>query len=223
VTKKSKVVDEDVAVAAADSFSVACSVVSNMSDVLKKMEDVKKAADAYHDDTMQFKGNDDALNEAGGGAACTNVPFLVAGETVLKSDEDTDEDISFEMPKVEDASDGEDWSVISDGMSDDKVQVKHDEDIARAAELIGSTLFNSGTVANAENKADKSVSSTEPLSPVVLAKWDTELIQLHGLGFLDDRKNIDVMEHLEASHMGVDSTEKITVQNVVEHLLGGCA
>jgi len=40
-------------------------------------------------------------------------------------------------------------------------------------------------------------------------------------GFLDDRKNIDAMEHLEAAHMGVDSTEKVTVQSVVEHLLGG--
>jgi len=38
-------------------------------------------------------------------------------------------------------------------------------------------------------------------------------------GFLDDRTNIDIMEHLEASHIGVDSTEKITVQNIVEHLL----
>merc|ERR1712032_1239293 len=45
------------------------------------------------------------------------------------------------------------------------------------------------------------------LSPVLLAKWDTELHQLHELGFLDDRKNVNVLEALEASHVGVDSSE----------------
>lgn len=122
---------------------------------------------------------------------------------------------------MEDVSDGEDeWSIISD----DKTQVKHDEDIARAAEMVGSALFNSDTDKNTAtkeaDKTDRSVSSLEPISPFVLAKWDTELIQLHELGFLHDRKNVDVLERLEASHVGVGSTEKVTIQNAVEHLLG---
>jgi hypothetical protein len=66
---------------------------------------------------------------------------------------------------------------------------------------------------------EKSQYATSVLSPVVLAKWDTELHQLHELGFLDDRSNIDSLEHLEAAHMGVDSTDKVTVNSVVEHLL----
>jgi hypothetical protein len=66
---------------------------------------------------------------------------------------------------------------------------------------------------------EKSQYVTSVLSPVVLAKWDTELHQLHELGFLDDRSNIDSLEHLEAAHMGVDSTDKVTVNSVVEHLL----
>ena len=68
-------------------------------------------------------------------------------------------------------------------------------------------------------KGEKSQYATSALSPVVLAKWDTELHQLHELGFLDDRSNVDSLEHLEAAHMGVDSTDKVTVNSVVEHLL----
>ena len=68
-------------------------------------------------------------------------------------------------------------------------------------------------------KGEKNHYATSALSPVVLAKWDTELHQLHELGFLDDRSNIDSLEHLEAAHMGVDSTDKVTVNSVVEHLL----
>lgn len=68
-------------------------------------------------------------------------------------------------------------------------------------------------------KGEKNQYATSALSPVVLAKWDTELHQLHELGFLDDRSNVDSLEHLEAAHMGVDSTDKVTVNSVVEHLL----
>lgn len=63
----------------------------------------------------------------------------------------------------------------------------------------------------------KSMSSE--LSPVVLAKWDSELRQLHEMGFLDDRSNIDSLECLEASHIGVDSTDEVTIDQVVDHIL----
>mmetsp|Transcript_34778 Transcript_34778/g.62621 ORF Transcript_34778/g.62621 Transcript_34778/m.62621 type:complete len:785 (-) Transcript_34778:106-2460(-) len=209
---KTKVDDDLVAAAAVavDAFSVASSMVSSMTDILKKMDDAKKADDASHAVLLQSNGADDA-------AASTSVPSVVTGATILKSEDGIEKKNSFEMPTFEDVIDGEDdWSVISD----DKVQVKHDEDIARGAEMIDSALFNSDISTGGKVETDKSVSSVEPISPVVLAKWDTELVQLHELGFLHDRKNIDVLEHLEASHMGVDSIEKVTVQNAVEHLLG---
>ena len=57
------------------------------------------------------------------------------------------------------------------------------------------------------------------LSPVVLAKWDSELRQLHEMGFLDVRSNIDSLECLEASHIGVDSTDEVTIDQVVDHIL----
>jgi len=152
--------EEDAATAAADAFSFASSMVSHVAEVLEKMDDAKKAAGASHDDTMESKSNGSLLNEADA-AASTGVPSLVAGATVLELDDGNEETTSLEVPKVEDVSDSEDWSVVSD----DKVQVKHGDGIAHA-----------------ENEADASVSSNEPLSPVVLAKWDTELVQLHQLG-----------------------------------------
>lgn len=143
---------------AVDAFSVASSMVSNMTDILKKMDESKKVDSSSQ--TVVSQSNDDANKD---------------GIVVEKEQ-------SIELPKVEDVlSDGEDeWSVVED---DDKA----------------------------------SVSSV--LSPVVLAKWDTELKQMHELGFLDDRKNVDALEHLEASHLCVDSTEKVTVNAAVEYLL----
>ena len=57
------------------------------------------------------------------------------------------------------------------------------------------------------------------LSPIVLAKWDKELHGLHQMGFLDDVKNVDALEHLEAAALGCDSTDEITVAQAVEYLL----
>jgi len=195
--------DEDIAAVAADAFSVASSMVTSMSDILKKMEDAKKLDDGSGAAPLQANP---WVNSADDAAVSADVPSVVIGGTILKSEDGAKKEKHVEIPKVEDVSDEEDeWSVISD----DKVQSKHDKDV--------------GTKANAtkeDHDTDRSVSSVEPLSPFVLAKWDSELFQMHELGFLDDRKNVDVLEHLEASHMGCDSTEKVTVQNAVEHLLG---
>jgi hypothetical protein len=139
----------------------------------------------------------------------------------LKSvqDKGDEEDEDADGIKVEEASVSS-WSVVDE----DKKQVETDESLARATELVGSFLFNNGISTEEANKDETdasvmSVSSKEPLSPVVLAKWDDELKQLHEIGFLDERKNIDALEHLEASHVGVDSDENVTVNAVVEYLL----
>ena len=157
---------EDVAASvAADAFSVASSIVSGMTDMIKKMEDTKMA---------------DGSSEAAGSHS-NIVPSVVSGTTLVKAEECTvKEEGETELPKVEDVED--EWSVVDDE----------------------------------EGKAPAAVSA---LSPVVLAKWDTELHQMHELGFLDDRKNVDALEHLEASHMGCDSTDKVTVNEAIEYLL----
>lgn len=160
-----------------DAFSVASSMASSMTEILKNMEEKVVPQ----------------LSDHAGGVfvASASVPAVITGATILKSEDGTEKGkVVVEMHKVEDASDGEDeWSVIDDDK--DKSEV-----------------------------SDKSALSVEPISPVVLAKWDTELRQLHELGFLEDHRNVDTLEHLEASHIGVDSTEKVTVNAAVEHLLG---
>lgn len=166
--------DEDEAVApavAVDSFSVASSMVSSMSDILKKMDDAKKL-DVDKGSHAELSQSNDANN-----VASTIVPSVVTG---TKSEDDVGKRNNVEAPKVEDVSDGEDeWSILSDV----KGQTKHDEDIARAAEMAGSACSGTETKSTTEyDKTDKSVSSVEPLSPFVLAKWDTELVQLHELG-----------------------------------------
>jgi hypothetical protein len=177
-----------------DALSVGSSLASSVTDILKTME----KSDAFH------------------------VPESAAtGATILKSvqDKGDEEDEDADGIKVEEASVSS-WSVVDE----DKKQVETDESLARATELVGSFLFNNGISTEEANKDETdasvmSVSSKEPLSPVVLAKWDDELKQLHEIGFLDERKNIDALEHLEASHVGVDSDENVTVNAVVEYLL----
>ena len=120
--------------------------------------------------------------------------------------------ISFvEVPKVEDASDGEDESFVE----------MHKVEDASGGEDEWSVVDDEDEKPKPNGAKSQSISWA--LSPVVLAKWDTELHQLHEMGFLDDRSNVDSLEHLEAAHMGVDSTEKVSVNAAVEHLLGSLA
>jgi hypothetical protein len=190
--------------AAVDTYSVASSVVSSVTDILKKMEDSKSCAGG---------------TEVSGIPA--DMPSTVSGATILKS-VDNQEDVSIgDEFHVEDASVGEDgWSVVDDNKKEEE------DEFSGAAEMIGSFLYNSGVMSAAEKGFDEkgdsvmSGGSKEALSPVVLAKWDKELKTLHELGFLDERKNVDTLEHLEAAHVGCDSTDKVTVNAAVDILLG---
>eukprot|EP00804_Cyclotella_cryptica_P002966 CCRYP_005987-RB/>CCRYP_005987-RB protein AED:0.03 eAED:0.03 QI:148/1/1/1/1/0.75/4/727/761 len=190
--------------AAVDTYSVASSVVSNVTDILKRMEDSKTSV---------------------GGTIASDIPAdmpsTVSGATILKSVDDQEAASMGDEVHVEDASVGDDgWSVVDDNKKEEK------DEFSGAAEMIGSFLYNSGVMSAAEKGFDEngdslsSDTSKEPLSPVVLAKWDAELKTLHELGFLDERKNVDVLEHLEAAHVGCDSTDKVTVNGAVDILLG---
>lgn len=200
-------VEKDVAAivsAAVDTYSVASSVVSSVTDILKKMEESKSCAGG---------------TEVSGIPA--DVPSTVSGATILKSVDDQDAVSIGDEVHLEDASVGDDgWSVVDDNKEEEK------DEFSGAAEMIGSFLYNSGVMSAAEKgfdeKGDSIVpgESKEPLSPVVLAKWDAELKTLHELGFLDERKNVDTLEHLEAAHLGCDSMDKVTVNAAVDILLG---
>jgi len=155
---------------AADAFLVASSVVSSMTDILQRMDEAEKVEGVSQIAVPQSK---DTFSSA----ASISSPSV-------------NDNTLVEMPKVEDASDGEDeWSVVDE---DDEKPKPNGTNIP---------------------------SALSALSPVVTAKWDTELRQLHEMGFLDDRSNVDSLEHLEAAHMGVDSTEMVTVNAAVEHLV----
>jgi len=149
-----------------------------------------------------------------------------AGDTILDS-VPTDQKESENVKSVED-----DWQVLD---SSDQIQ---DEMIARAASLLGSILFssqetNTGHVKDSEEtfasflSTESSVPSSVPsigtknseISTAVLSRWDIELKQLHELGFLDDIRNVEVLEKLEAANIGVDSSEPVTVQQAVAELL----
>jgi len=109
-------------------------------------------------------------------------------------------EMGMEGLKTEEPSNGEDdWSVVTD--ENEMGETKNKDKEAK------------------EEDTDMSVTSVEPISAVVLAKWDTELKQLHELGFLDDRINTNALEQLEASHLGCGSDEAVTVNAAVEHIL----
>ena len=183
-----------IASAVADTYSVGSSMVSSVTDVLKKMDD---------------------SNFSNAGIQS------VSGATIIESVDDkqavADEEVQVEDASVGSSDDG--WSVIGKKKSDQ-------DEFASATEMIGSFLYNSGIMSCAEKGETNGIpvevcALKEPISPVVLAKWDSELKQLNELGFTDERKNIDALERLEASHIGCDSTDKVTVNAAVDVLLGG--
>ncbi len=233
--------------AAADAFSVASSIVSSMTDIVKRMDEAEKVESAAQIAVPQSKDAVTAaasisspsvnastllLTEEFRCAEDEEIRFLKqapqSGENkkvqeekkcgstrvheILKFENDIDKSISFvEMPKVEDASDGEDESFV---------EMPKVEDASGGED-------EWSVVDDEDEKPKPNCAESQPiswaLSPVVLAKWDTELRQLHEMGFLNDRSNVDSLEHLEAAHMGVDSTEKVSVNAAVEHLLGSLA
>jgi len=128
------------------------------------------------------------------------------------------------------------WNVVPDE------QLGDSEALARAAHVIGSALFNSdmarshedvsamtrseATNPSASSSADSCSSVTSVPSTVrTIAtawqheRWATQLEQLHELGFLNDNLLIETIERLNAANIGVDSTDEVTVQQVIEELM----
>ena len=186
-------------------------------------------------------------------------------ESTIEMDSDDDSTISgFSLPKMvventteEEASAGEkiiDGSFVSERdagvddkseASEDEWQVVHedeqiasDEVIARAAQLIGSALFQSDlrgseerdastvtTSGNFELGSDSvpssvpSMSSQTQISFAVLDRWALHLSQLHDLGFHNNVKNVDILERIKAAKIGVDDDDEVSVTQVVNMLL----
>lgn len=140
-----------------------------------------------------------------------------SGQSILDGEEE-----------IEVKSDGSnEWEVVNNnGNVDDQV-------VAQAAQILGSALFQSDMSNHVHVNEEESITSgltsvpsiktkSKPeISSVLLSRYDNELKQLHSFGFLDDHKNIDALERLEASYIGVDSDEKVSLGMVVDLLLKG--
>merc|ERR1712176_1087283 len=120
----------------------------------------------------------------------------------------------------------DDWLVVDNN----RVETDHNEDteaIALAAQLIGSSLFNSGMESHTSREEEVSALtgcsvSTASSVPTNLAssitssdslcqRWEPQLKQLKELGF-DEKRCVDILEKLETPD------EEITVAQVVNEL-----
>jgi len=131
--------------------------------------------------------------------------------------------------KSEAVTEDNEWQVV-DG-DEEGTELDRDEDIARAAEMLGSALFNSstqdsgehGSHGNVSNLSDSfSVPSTVPsinISASQRARWCEHLSTLRELGFCDETRNVDILERLQAANIGVDSDDDVSVTRVVNMIL----
>lgn len=123
----------------------------------------------------------------------------------------------------------EDWHVVSDDL-----QIGGDEELARAAQMIGSALFNSDIRSSQEQMSTLSgsadgisfASSVPTLVPsisntVVAAqreRWAMQLEHLHAMGFDDDARCVEILERLTAANIGCGSNDEVSVSEVLNEL-----
>lgn len=122
------------------------------------------------------------------------------------------------------------WHVVdADGAEDSSL--KADEEIARAAEMLGSALFNSDmkgsdehdSHGNVSNLSDSfSVPSTVPsinVGATQRSRWSVHLAQLQELGFDNESQCVEILERLQAANIGVESEDDVSVTQVVNIIL----
>lgn len=175
---------------------------------------------------------DDEASDDGYPAASFDETSSEKEAMIVDGEEENVEEDDSEKKSV--ASEDE-WQVVTEDE-----QVASDEMIARAAQLIGSALFQSdlrsseageatfSTLSESGNlggdESVLSVPSSVPsvasgVSPAVLERWALQITQLHELGFDDDAKNVDILERLGAAKVGVDDEDEVSVAQVVGALL----
>jgi len=107
----------------------------------------------------------------------------------------------------------DEWDMIEE----QNEQIDNDEVLARAAQLVGSALFEED---NSKSESFYSLLSIESDIPLAVAtRWQNELVQLREIGFVDDKESVSVLEELQAANIGVDSNEPIQIEKVVDRLL----
>lgn len=169
----------------------------------------------------------DDKTDAGSVEKEASVAEETEGATILESDGDANPSEDTAEPTAEG-----DWQVVTE----DK-QVSDDEQLARAAQMIGSALFNSDmksseemTGSAAESDAIsfassvptdvRSVTSGSQVAPAQFERWQEQLDQLHALGIHDDDRCVEIIERLTAANIGCGNDEEISVQQIVDELWG---
>lgn len=138
----------------------------------------------------------------------------------------------FSGPKIVDGEDDDvsrgSWSVVEEKDH----SVADDSCLGRAAEAIGSALFQSdmmrsmdgssaaiSSVTSVPTEAPSIISTEQGITHVQRQRWASQLAQLHELGFQDDALCINTLESLSAANIGVDSDEEVTVEQVIEKMM----
>eukprot|EP00339_Tiarina_fusa_P009040 CAMPEP_0117008176 /NCGR_PEP_ID=MMETSP0472-20121206/7785_1 /TAXON_ID=693140 ORGANISM="Tiarina fusus, Strain LIS" /NCGR_SAMPLE_ID=MMETSP0472 /ASSEMBLY_ACC=CAM_ASM_000603 /LENGTH=819 /DNA_ID=CAMNT_0004710141 /DNA_START=113 /DNA_END=2572 /DNA_ORIENTATION=+ len=143
------------------------------------------------------------------------------GELIVDSDQTKSESVAREEES--------DWQLVK---PDENEEASPDDEIGRAAEMLGSALFNSDMQSSAENVSTLSASdsfsvpSTVPsissgprVAPAQRAQWSAQLATLNELGF-EEALCIETLERLKAANIGVGSNDEITVTQVVDAIMG---
>ena len=131
-----------------------------------------------------------------------------------------------------------DWQLVKSNSSEDESAAEEtpDGEIGRAAEMLGSALFNSdmqtstenvSTLSNSSNSDSSfSVPSTVPsftsgsgVAAAQRSRWSSQLTTLQELGF-EEALCVETLEMLEAANIGVGSDDDISVTQVVNAIVG---
>ena len=153
------------------------------------------------------------------------------GATILESTSSPGEEQKEEESQTKEERSEDGWQVVSDDN-----HINGDEELARAAQMVGSALFNSdmkssgevlstltGSAAGSDafsqaSSVPTSVPSLNYVSAAQLQRWAPQLTQLHEMGFDDDALCVEILERLSAANIGVGDDEEISVQQVVNQL-----
>merc|ERR1711976_1038446 len=197
---------------------------SNMTPEKKESVIVEDASEesSHQENTATSKDAPSTLAELLIPVAPTHTPVSVNEPVAVPVEEavssHSGQSILDGEEEIELKSDGSnEWEVVNNnGNVDDQV-------VAQAAQMLGSALFQSDMSNHVHVNEEESITSgltsvpsiktkSKPeISSVLLSRYDNELKQLHSFVFLDYHKNIDALERLEASYIGVYSDEKVSL------------
>jgi len=104
-----------------------------------------------------------------------------------------------------------DWELLNDSHP-------VDAEVALAAEVLGSKLFLNVDSPSSDDST-LIVNSESVVSHASSSRWEKELTKLSELGFVDANANIEALETLEAANIGVESSDPVTVEQVVDYLI----